>query len=174
MASGFCMALGAVVLQISAGLCDLATWLLGGCTGGLPNLADGGLLAIQMCSGAAGNLRDASRRATCASQMVEAGALNSGRLTGHYAAEREVGWWVDACVRRSVWIGGVVSGWGRPDGARGYGAAPMASRIEHNIHYAQSWLGRIRAFVSSTRQWLSLWLGSCLPERSPDKDELAA
>ncbi|HAV4432549.1 TPA: hypothetical protein JIR03_18425 [Acinetobacter baumannii] len=34
-------------------------------------------------------------------------------------------------------------------------------------------LGVIR-FVGSAWQWLRLWLGSCLPVGSPDKDELAA
>lgn len=29
-------------------------------------------------------------------------------------------------------------------------------------------------FVGSAWQWLRLWLGSCLPSGSPDKDELAA
>lgn len=33
--------------------------------------------------------------------------------------------------------------------------------------------GLIR-FVGSAWQWLRLWLGSCLPTGTPDKDELAA
>lgn len=45
---------------------------------------------------------------------------------------------------------------------------------EHNIHYAKSWIGRIRAFVSSAWQWLGLWLGSCLRPGTPAKDEIAA
>ncbi|MBA0452514.1 hypothetical protein D7Y59_12470 [Stenotrophomonas maltophilia] len=46
--------------------------------------------------------------------------------------------------------------------------------LEHNIHYAKSWIGRIRAFVSSAWQWLGLWLGSCLRPQTPAKDEIAA
>jgi len=33
---------------------------------------------------------------------------------------------------------------------------------------------RVAAFVGSAWQWLRLWIGSCLPSGSPDKDELAA
>lgn len=40
-----------------------------------------------------------------------------------------------------------------------------------SIHYAKS---SIRRFVGSAWQWLRLWLGSCLPSSSTDKDELAA
>lgn len=50
----------------------------------------------------------------------------------------------------------------------------VLAALEHNIHYAKSWMARAAAFVSSAWQWLGLWLGSCLPDRSPDKDELAA
>ncbi|HHA2457036.1 TPA: DUF3693 domain-containing protein [Stenotrophomonas maltophilia] len=53
-------------------------------------------------------------------------------------------------------------------------AMPQPGSALHDIHYAQSWIGRIRAFVSSAWQWLGLWLGSCLRPGTPAKDEIAA
>ena len=53
-------------------------------------------------------------------------------------------------------------------------AMPQAGNTLHDIHYAKSWIRRIWAFVGSVWQWLGLWLGSCLPAKSPDKDEIAA
>ncbi|QEU34744.1 hypothetical protein FOB57_17065 [Stenotrophomonas maltophilia] len=46
--------------------------------------------------------------------------------------------------------------------------------FEHNIHYAKSRIDRSRAFASSARQWLGLWLGSCLWPQTPAKAEIAA
>lgn len=59
-------------------------------------------------------------------------------------------------------------------GARQEACQPAPQQLEHNIHYAKSWIGRIRAFVSSAWQWLGLWLGSCLRPQTPAKDEIAA
>jgi hypothetical protein len=53
-------------------------------------------------------------------------------------------------------------------------AMPQHGSALHDIHYANSWIGRIRAFVSSAWQWLGLWLGSCLRPGTPAKDEIAA
>lgn len=53
-------------------------------------------------------------------------------------------------------------------------AMPQPGNALHDIHYAKSWIGRIRAFVSSAWQWLGLWLGSCLRPQTPAKDEIAA
>jgi len=35
-------------------------------------------------------------------------------------------------------------------------------------------IARVVRFTGSAWQWLRLWLGSCLPTGSTDKDELAA
>jgi len=60
-------------------------------------------------------------------------------------------------------------------GALGDGKSRASPRAILNIIYIMrnSVSGVIR-FVGSAWQWLRLWLGSCLPVGSPDKDELAA
>ena len=42
------------------------------------------------------------------------------------------------------------------------------------IYIMRNAVSGVIRFVGSAWQWLRLWLGSCLPAHSPNKDELAA
>lgn len=35
-------------------------------------------------------------------------------------------------------------------------------------------MARLVAFVESGWRWFKLWIGSCFPSRTPNKDEIAA
>lgn len=54
-------------------------------------------------------------------------------------------------------------------GGSGLPRTDLACNIIYIMRNAVS--GLIR-FVGSAWQWLQLWLGSCLPVGSPDKDEI--
>lgn len=60
---------------------------------------------------------------------------------------------------------------GRDQEAVGAVSAQAALNI---IYIMRSDVFGVGRFVASAWQWLGLWLGSRLPDRSPDKDELAA
>jgi len=49
-----------------------------------------------------------------------------------------------------------------------------AQPVVNIIYIMRNAVSAVVGFVSSSWQSLRLWLGSCLPVRSPDKDELAA
>lgn len=63
-------------------------------------------------------------------------------------------------------------GFALPHDARA--AAQDGYSAGHAIHYAKSWIRHTAAFVGSGWHWLKLWIGSCFPSGSTDKDELAA
>lgn len=62
--------------------------------------------------------------------------------------------------------------WGGPGLEGAFGQLGILTAILHNIHYAKWVMARLSAFVGSG--WLKLWIGSCFPSRTPNKDEIAA
>lgn len=56
----------------------------------------------------------------------------------------------------------------------GLGSGVDAQSALNIIYIMRNAISAVVGFVGSAWQWLRLWLGSCLPVRSPDKDELAA
>lgn len=56
----------------------------------------------------------------------------------------------------------------------GQDACQPPQQPENIIYIMRNAISAVVGFVGSAWQWLRLWLGSCLPVRSPDKDELAA
>lgn|GEM_PF-5146922 len=78
----------------------------------------------------------------------------------------------------AMWGGpGLEAAFGQLDvvdaGSLGWIAECLPTDILHNIHYAKWVMTRLLAFVGSGWRWLTLWIGSCFPSRTPNRTRSA-